>query len=42
LGIPDEFVTHGALELLFEELGLTAPQIAERIEGVLNREDQVS
>lgn len=40
LGIPDDFVTHGATELLFEELGLTAPQIAERIERVLKRENQ--
>ncbi|MDR3316279.1 MAG: 1-deoxy-D-xylulose-5-phosphate synthase [Coriobacteriales bacterium] len=36
LGIPDTFVTHGSTEELFEELGLTASQLAERIKGVLS------
>ncbi|MDR2106651.1 MAG: 1-deoxy-D-xylulose-5-phosphate synthase [Coriobacteriales bacterium] len=40
LGVPDGFVGHGSIGQLFEELGLTAPQIAERIDRVLKREDQ--
>jgi 1-deoxy-D-xylulose-5-phosphate synthase len=40
VGVPDGFVSHGCIEQLFEELGLTGPQIAERIGHVLTREDQ--
>ena len=40
IGIPDEFVKHGSIEQLLEELGLTAHQIAERIKDVLQREGQ--
>jgi 1-deoxy-D-xylulose-5-phosphate synthase len=40
IGVPDGFVGHGSIGQLFEELGLTAPQIAERIDRVLKREDQ--
>jgi 1-deoxy-D-xylulose-5-phosphate synthase len=40
IGIPDDFVGHGRIEQLFEELGLTAPQIAERIEHALAEKDQ--
>ena len=38
LGLPDTFVTHGAVERLFEELGLTAPQIASKIVKALNEQ----
>ncbi|MDX6768487.1 MAG: 1-deoxy-D-xylulose-5-phosphate synthase [Elusimicrobiota bacterium] len=31
LGIPDQFVEHGAPHLLYEQLGLTGPKIAERV-----------
>ena len=31
LGIPDQFVEHGAPHLLYESLGLSAPKIAERV-----------
>jgi 1-deoxy-D-xylulose-5-phosphate synthase len=31
LGIPDQFVEHGAPHLLYESLGLTGPKIAERV-----------
>ncbi|MCL2756876.1 MAG: 1-deoxy-D-xylulose-5-phosphate synthase [Coriobacteriia bacterium] len=31
LGLPDEFIPHGAVEQLFKSIGLTAPQIAEKI-----------
>jgi 1-deoxy-D-xylulose-5-phosphate synthase len=37
LGCPDAFVTHGATDKLFEELGLTAAQIAERIKQLLKK-----
>jgi 1-deoxy-D-xylulose-5-phosphate synthase len=40
VGVPDDFIGHGRIEELFEELSLTAPQIAERIVRVLKREDQ--
>jgi 1-deoxy-D-xylulose-5-phosphate synthase len=35
IGVPDSFIEHGRIEQLFEELGLTAPQIAERIARAL-------
>jgi 1-deoxy-D-xylulose-5-phosphate synthase len=40
IGVPDDFVGQGNIEQLFAELGLTAPQIAERIRHVLKRENQ--
>jgi 1-deoxy-D-xylulose-5-phosphate synthase len=40
IGVPDDFVGHGSIEQLFEEVGLTGPQIAERIGHVLARKDQ--
>jgi 1-deoxy-D-xylulose-5-phosphate synthase len=40
MGIRDGFVEQGSIELLFEELGLTATQIAEEIGHVLKQEDQ--
>ncbi|MGE5507120.1 MAG: 1-deoxy-D-xylulose-5-phosphate synthase [Chitinophagales bacterium] len=35
LGLPDEFVTHGARGKLLELVGLTAPQVAQRVKGWL-------
>ena len=32
LGVPDKFVGHGSTELLLNEIGLTVPKIATRIE----------
>jgi 1-deoxy-D-xylulose-5-phosphate synthase len=40
IGVPDDFIGHGRIEQLFGELGLTAPQIAERIEHALAGKDQ--
>ena len=40
LGVPDDFVKHGSIEELFEELGLNGPQIAERICDALRKEGQ--
>ena len=40
IGIPDGFVKHGSIEELFEELGLNAKQIAERVSDVLQGEAQ--
>jgi 1-deoxy-D-xylulose-5-phosphate synthase len=40
LGVPDAFVSHGSTEQLLKDLGLTAPQIAERVSHVLKRKDQ--
>ena len=33
VGLPDEYVTHGAPGLLHEAVGYTGEKIAERIEG---------
>ena len=35
IGLPDRFVTHGAPDLLYEEVGYTAGRIAERIEAAV-------
>jgi 1-deoxy-D-xylulose-5-phosphate synthase len=40
LGVPDGFVGHGNVGQLFAEVGLAAPQIAERISRVIKPEDQ--
>jgi len=40
IGIEDGFVKHGTVEKLFEELGLNAHQIAERIQHALQGEGQ--
>jgi 1-deoxy-D-xylulose-5-phosphate synthase len=40
MGVPDGFVGQGSIELLFEKLGLTAAQIAEKVGHVLTRKDQ--
>jgi 1-deoxy-D-xylulose-5-phosphate synthase len=37
MGVPDSFVGHGRIEQLLEELGLTSPQIAERVATALER-----
>src|SRR6202012_4983939 len=36
VGLPDEFVTHGAPKLLHEEVGFTGRRIAERIEAAVS------
>jgi 1-deoxy-D-xylulose-5-phosphate synthase len=38
IGVRDEFVGQGGIELLLEELGLTATQVAERIRDALKQE----
>jgi 1-deoxy-D-xylulose-5-phosphate synthase len=35
IGLPDRFVTHGAPNLLYEEVGYTGERIAERIEAAV-------
>jgi 1-deoxy-D-xylulose-5-phosphate synthase len=35
VGLPDRYVTHGAPNLLHEEVGYTAERIAERIESAV-------
>ena len=35
VGLPDDYVTHGAPKLLHEEVGFTGARIAERIEAVI-------
>jgi 1-deoxy-D-xylulose-5-phosphate synthase len=35
VGLPDDYVTHGAPKLLHEEVGFTGTRIAERIEAVV-------
>ena len=35
VGLPDEYVTHGAPELLHQEVGFTGQRIAERIEAAV-------
>ena len=35
IGLPDRYVTHGAPQLLHEEVGFTGPRIAERIEAAV-------
>jgi 1-deoxy-D-xylulose-5-phosphate synthase len=36
VGLPDEYVTHGAPQLLHEEVGFTGQRIAERIEAAID------
>jgi 1-deoxy-D-xylulose-5-phosphate synthase len=38
IGIPDQFVQHGSVDKLFEQLEMTAPQIAKRISDAIKRE----
>lgn len=42
IGLPDRFVTHGKPGLLYEEVGLTGAQIADRIAALINVSDEVS
>jgi 1-deoxy-D-xylulose-5-phosphate synthase len=35
VGLPDRYVTHGAPELLYEEVGFTAERIAERVRDAM-------
>ena len=37
VGVPDRYVTHGAPELLHEEIGYTAERIAERVRAAMDR-----
>ncbi|MDR0351010.1 MAG: 1-deoxy-D-xylulose-5-phosphate synthase [Coriobacteriales bacterium] len=39
VGVPDAFLSHGSVERLFEELGLTPSRIAERIRYELRQQD---
>jgi 1-deoxy-D-xylulose-5-phosphate synthase len=41
IGLPDRFVTHGKPGLLYEEVGLTGAQIADRIASLINVSDEV-
>jgi 1-deoxy-D-xylulose-5-phosphate synthase len=36
VGLPDRFVTHGAPNLLYEEVGFTAERIAERVAAAVS------
>ena len=40
IGIPDEFVPHGDIPRLFEDLGLSPAGIAKRIEEALGKNDE--
>jgi 1-deoxy-D-xylulose-5-phosphate synthase len=40
IGIPDQFLKHGSIDALFEELGLNGRRIAERIGDALQEEGQ--
>jgi 1-deoxy-D-xylulose-5-phosphate synthase len=42
IGLPDRFVTHGKPGLLYEEVGLTGAQIADRIASLINVSDEVT
>jgi 1-deoxy-D-xylulose-5-phosphate synthase len=41
VGLPDRFVTHGAVDLLHEEVGFTGRRIAERIEAAVAERSEV-
>ncbi|MFO7945458.1 MAG: 1-deoxy-D-xylulose-5-phosphate synthase [Armatimonadota bacterium] len=41
LGIPDEFVEHGEVEILWEQIGLTPDAIAKQVLVFLNEENQL-
>ncbi len=41
LGIPDEFVEHGDVEILWEQVGLTPEAIANQVLTFLNEENQL-
>ncbi len=42
VGLPDRYVTHGAPEALYEEVGFTAQRIAERIEAAVSERTSVA
>ncbi|MGI8902335.1 MAG: 1-deoxy-D-xylulose-5-phosphate synthase [Solirubrobacteraceae bacterium] len=42
VGLPDRYVTHGAPEALYEEVGFTAQRIAERIEAAVSERSSVA
>ncbi len=42
LGIPDAFVEHGAPNLLYDSVGLTAPKIAERVAAWLPQKSRAA
>jgi 1-deoxy-D-xylulose-5-phosphate synthase len=42
VGLPDRYVTHGAPDLLHEEVGFTGRRIAERIEAAVAEHSQVA
>ena len=42
IGLPDRFVTHGKPALLYEEVGLTGAQIAERITALIGVSDEIA
>ncbi|MDQ2759784.1 MAG: 1-deoxy-D-xylulose-5-phosphate synthase [Actinomycetota bacterium] len=42
IGLPDRYVTHGAPELLYEEVGFTGPRIAERVEAAVREGSAVA
>lgn len=35
MGIPDEFIEHGSVDALLEEIGLTKTQVAETLRDLL-------
>lgn len=38
IGLPDRFITHGSVNRLFEEIGLTAEKVTARVEKELTRD----
>jgi 1-deoxy-D-xylulose-5-phosphate synthase len=42
VGLPDQYVTHGAPKLLHEEVGFTGQRIAERIEAAVDERSEVT
>jgi len=42
VGLPDQYITHGAPKLLHEEVGFTGQRIAERIEAAVEQRSEVT
>lgn len=40
MGIPDQFVAHGSVKELLEELGLTSEKVADRLRQMVHEQDQ--
>jgi len=40
-GIPQEFLDHATRAQILEQIGLTAPAIAERVAGVIAKQDSL-